>query len=70
MPFEKTKRLIDNLPFVDKLVRTARFTLDRRALSFYDPGRADWVAEAGEFELLAGSSSRDLHARAAFVLKD
>jgi beta-glucosidase len=50
--------------------RTARFTLDRRALSFYDPGRADWVAEAGEFELLAGSSSRDLRTRAAFVLKD
>ncbi len=50
--------------------RTARFTLDRRALSFYDPSRADWIAEAGEFELLAGSSSRDLRARAAFVLKD
>lgn len=48
---------------------TARFRLDRRALSFYDPARADWVAEAGEFELLAGSSSRDIRARATFTLK-
>ncbi|MGH0033253.1 MAG: glycoside hydrolase family 3 C-terminal domain-containing protein [Myxococcota bacterium] len=51
-------------------IRTVRFTLDRRALSFYDPSRADWVAEAGEFELLAGSSSRDIRARASFRLKD
>ncbi len=50
--------------------RTARFTLDRRALSFYDPGRGDWVAEAGDFELLVGHSSRDIRGRATFTLKD
>jgi beta-glucosidase len=50
--------------------RSVRFTLDRRALSFYDPGRSEWIAEAGEFELLAGSSSRDVRSRASFVLKN
>jgi beta-glucosidase len=48
---------------------TLRFRLAPRALSFYDPDRADWIAEPGGFELLAGSSSRDLRSRAHFTLK-
>jgi len=42
--------------------------LDQRALSFYDPDREQWVAEPGEFEVLVGSSSRDVRARATFKL--
>jgi len=42
--------------------------LDQRALSFYDPDREQWVAEPGEFEVLVGSSSRDIRARATFNL--
>jgi beta-glucosidase len=49
---------------------TVRLALDRRALSFYDPARSDWVAEAGDFELLVGHSSRDIRGRATFALKD
>jgi beta-glucosidase len=49
--------------------KTVRFTLDRRALSFYDPAREGWVAEPGEFEVRVGSSSRDIRARARFVLE-
>ena len=49
--------------------RTVRFRLDRRAFSFYDPGAGDWLAEPGEFELLAGSSSRDIRATASLSLK-
>jgi beta-glucosidase len=44
------------------------FILDREALSFYDPGRAQWIAEPGEFEVLVGSSSRDLRLKARFRL--
>jgi beta-glucosidase len=40
--------------------KTVTFTLDEDALSFYDPGRRRWVAEAGDFEILVGSSSRDI----------
>ncbi len=46
------------------------FTLDERALSFYDPAAGDWVAEPGSFEVLAGSSSREIRARASFELVD
>jgi beta-glucosidase len=44
------------------------FTLDQRALSFYDPYKKQWVAEPGEFELLIGASSRDIRATAVFEL--
>ncbi len=49
--------------------KTVHFTLDKDALSFYDPGRKQWIAEAGEFEILIGSSSRDIRARGSFSLK-
>lgn len=50
--------------------RTVTLTLDERALSFYDPAQKRWVAEAGEFEVLIGSSSRDIRLRGRFVLSD
>jgi beta-glucosidase len=34
--------------------------LDDRAFSFYDPAYGRWVAEAGEFDILVGSSSADI----------
>ena len=48
---------------------TVTLSLDERALAFYDPHRKKWVAEPGEFELLVGSSSRDIRLRAKFELK-
>jgi beta-glucosidase len=48
--------------------RTVRFTLERRAFAFYDPYRREWVVEPGEFDILAGSSSRDIRARATLTL--
>ncbi|MEJ5200543.1 MAG: metallopeptidase TldD-related protein, partial [Anaerolineae bacterium] len=50
--------------------QTVRFELDERALAFYDPDSKAWVAEPGEFEVLIGSSSRDIRARATFKLED
>ncbi len=50
--------------------KTIDFTLDQRALSFYDPTQKRWVAEPGEFEVLVGSSSRDIRLRAAFTLEE
>ncbi|MBN1219761.1 MAG: hypothetical protein JXM69_12600 [Anaerolineae bacterium] len=34
----------------------------------YDPKQKSWVAEAGEFEVLVGSSSQDIRTRATFSL--
>jgi beta-glucosidase len=48
--------------------KTVTFTLDQGALSFYDPARKGWIAEAGDFELLIGSSSRDIRLTGRFAL--
>ncbi|HXV44571.1 MAG TPA: glycoside hydrolase family 3 C-terminal domain-containing protein [Anaerolineae bacterium] len=49
---------------------TATLTLDRQALAYWDDVQQAWVAEAGEFEVLMGSSSHDIRARARFRLTD
>ena len=43
--------------------KTVRLQLDREAFWFYDPARNDWVTEPGEFEIMVGTSSRDIRAR-------
>ena len=45
------------------------FDLDAAAFSFYDPQRKAWVAEPGRFEILIGSSSRDIRARGDLQLE-
>jgi len=41
-----------------------RLSLGRRAFAVYDVPAADWLVEAGEFELRVGASSRDVRLRA------
>jgi len=48
--------------------KTVTLTLDREALSYYDPTVKGWVAEPGEFEVLVGSSSRDIRLTGKFNL--
>ena len=48
--------------------RSVELEISPRALCFYDSEKQGWVAEAGEFEVVVGSSSRDLRARVAFAL--
>lgn len=43
--------------------KTVTFTLNDRAFSYYDPDYSRWLAEAGSFELLVGSSAHDIHLR-------
>ena len=42
--------------------------LDRRAFAFYDPARKGWVAEAGDFKIQIGASSRDIRLQDTFHL--
>lgn len=48
--------------------KTISFTIDRNKLSFYNQ-ELKWVAEAGSFELMIGSSSGDIRVREKFELK-
>jgi beta-glucosidase len=44
------------------------FTLDRSAMSYYSTEKKDWVAEPGQFDVLVGSSSRDIKLKGSFNL--
>ena len=45
------------------------FTLDKDTFAFYHPDRKEWVVEPGEFEILIGSSSRDLRLKQTLKLE-
>lgn len=45
------------------------FEITKDALSYFDADKHEWVAEPGDFEVLIGSSSADIHCRGAFKLK-
>ncbi len=44
------------------------FTLDARAMSFYSVAKHAWVAEPSAFDVLVGSSSRDIRLKGSFEL--
>lgn len=48
--------------------KTVSLALGRDALAYYDDLAHAWVAEAGEFEVLVGSSSQDIRTRDTFTL--
>jgi beta-glucosidase len=43
--------------------KRTELVLPREAFAFFSPTRRDWVVEPGAFELLIGSSSRDIRLR-------
>jgi len=47
---------------------TITFTIDRQALSYYDPAAPGWVAEPGGFTVLIGRSAADIRLQAQFEL--
>ncbi|WP_246040269.1 beta-glucosidase family protein [Ectobacillus funiculus] len=46
--------------------KTVTFTVDKRAISAYDETLKDWVSKAGLFQVLVGSSSRDIRQQGEF----
>ena len=49
--------------------KTVTWILDKSALSFYDVGKKGWAAEPGKFNVLVGSSSRDIRLKGTFELE-
>ena len=49
--------------------KEVRFKIDKSHLSFYDTPSKRWVAEPGQFDVLIGSSSRDIRLIQPFNLK-
>ncbi|NUM34920.1 MAG: glycoside hydrolase family 3 C-terminal domain-containing protein [Candidatus Brocadiae bacterium] len=48
--------------------KTVDFKLSPQDLAFYDPASKKWVAEEGEFEIMIGSNSREIHLKTLFAL--
>lgn len=49
--------------------KAVTLTIDRKALSFFDDTRHEWVAESGKFEAIIGSSSKDIKGIVPFELR-
>lgn len=49
--------------------KTLRFELDESSFAFFHPQKKQWTVEPGAFEILLGSSSRDIRARSLIELK-
>jgi beta-glucosidase len=56
---------VELAPGESKLVR---FKIDPAALSFYSTAQKGWVTEPGQFDVLVGSSSRDIRAKGSFAI--
>ena len=49
--------------------KAVTLTIDKKALSFFDNAKHEWIAEPGKFEAVIGSSSRDIKGIVLFELK-
>jgi beta-glucosidase len=49
--------------------RVVDFTLDQSAMAYYSTAKRDWVAAPGHFDVLVGSSSRDIRLKGSFDLE-
>jgi beta-glucosidase len=49
--------------------KTVSLSLDFRAFAFYHPSYRRWIAEDGEFDILIGSSSADIHHTETVMLR-
>lgn len=49
--------------------KTVEFTIDSKALEFYNDAKKQWEAEPGTFEAIIGASSADIKGKVKFELK-
>jgi beta-glucosidase len=49
--------------------KVVHFTLDPSATAFYSTAKKDWVTESGQFDVLVGSSSRDIRVKGSFTVE-
>jgi beta-glucosidase len=49
--------------------KEVHFTLDSAATAFYSTAKKEWVTEPGQFDVLVGSSSRDIRMKGSFSVR-
>jgi beta-glucosidase len=65
---EKELKAFAKVELAPKQTKTITFTLDREAFWYFDVTRNTWMIEAGDFEILVGSSSRDIRSGERFTI--
>ncbi|MBN2116839.1 MAG: glycoside hydrolase family 3 C-terminal domain-containing protein [Anaerolineales bacterium] len=60
---EKELKAFAKVELAPKQTRTVSFTLDREAFWYFDVHKNEWATKPGDFEILIGSSSRDIRLR-------
>ncbi len=65
---EKELKAFVKVELAPKQTRTVTFTLDREAFWYFNVVKNAWTTEPGEFEILVGSSSRDIRLTETFSL--
>lgn len=50
--------------------KTVSIPLNRNAFAYYDPAQSGWVAQPDNYEILVGSSSRDIRLHDHFKLTE
>ena len=65
---EKELKAFAKVDVAPKQTKTVTFTLDREAFWHFDVTRNTWMVEAGDFEILIGSSSRDIRLSERFTI--
>jgi beta-glucosidase len=65
---EKELKAFAKVELAPKQTKTVTLTLDREAFWFFDVTRNTWGTEPGDFEILVGSSSRDIRLKESFTL--
>lgn len=66
---EKELKAFEKVNLQPGETKTVTFTVDKSALSFFDPAKHDWVAEPGDFEAIVAASSTDIRTKVGFKLK-
>jgi beta-glucosidase len=65
---EKELKAFVKVELAPKQTKTISFTLDREAFWYFDVTRNIWATEPGDFEIMVGSSSRDISLTEHFEL--
>ena len=66
---EKELKAFEKIELKPKQTKTVTFTLDREAFWHFDSTRNAWTTEAGEFEILIGTSSREVREKRSVILE-
>jgi beta-glucosidase len=66
---EKELKAFEKIELKPKQTKTVTFTLDREAFWYFDVLKNAWNTEPGEFEILVGASSRDVHEKQTLILE-